>query len=121
MAALGKLRTIEGNRIGFWCPGCEEMHVIDVGPGGWGWNRDGDRPTFTPSVLVRTGHYLHGNTPGNCYCDFAQREPEAAKGCTWKCSRCHTYVTDGRIQFLTDCSHAMAGQTVELPKHPDNP
>jgi hypothetical protein len=28
VSALGKLRTIEGNGLGFWCPGCEEMHVI---------------------------------------------------------------------------------------------
>lgn len=23
--------------------------------------------------------------------------------------------TDGRIQFLNDCTHALAGQTVDLP------
>ncbi len=28
---------------------------------------------------------------------------------------CHTFVTDGRIQFLGDCTHVMAGQTVDLP------
>lgn len=121
MAALGKLRTLEGGLLQFWCPGCEDTHAVRVNGGGWGWNGSGDLPTFTPSVLVRTGHYVNGDTPGDCYCDFAARHPEAAKGCKWKCERCHSYVTDGRIQFLADCSHALAGQAVDLPKHPDNP
>lgn len=114
-----KLRSIEGDRLGFWCPGCEQLHVINHGPGGWTWNASTERPTFTPSVLVRSGHYIHGETPGNCYCDFAQREPEAAKGCTWKCVRCHSYVTDGQIQFLGDSTHELAGQTVPLPDFPE--
>jgi hypothetical protein len=29
---------------------------------------------------------------------------------------CHSFVTDGRIQFLTDCTHAFAGRTVDLPE-----
>ena len=28
---------------------------------------------------------------------------------------CHSFVTDGRIQFLGDCTHDLAGHTVELP------
>ena len=28
---------------------------------------------------------------------------------------CHSFVTDGRIQFLTDSTHTLAGQTVPLP------
>jgi hypothetical protein len=27
---------------------------------------------------------------------------------------CHSFVTDGKIQYLSDCTHAMAGQTVDL-------
>jgi hypothetical protein len=30
--------------------------------------------------------------------------------------RCHSFVTDGRIQFLSDSTHALAGQTVDLPE-----
>jgi hypothetical protein len=29
--------------------------------------------------------------------------------------RCHSFVTDGRIQFLGDCTHHPVGQTVPLP------
>ena len=28
---------------------------------------------------------------------------------------CHSFITDGRIQFLNDCTHALAGHTVPLP------
>jgi hypothetical protein len=28
---------------------------------------------------------------------------------------CHSFVTDGRIQLLGDCTHSMASQTVDLP------
>jgi hypothetical protein len=31
---------------------------------------------------------------------------------------CHSFVTDGKIQFLSDCTHALAGQTVALPDWP---
>lgn len=106
-----RLTGVDG-RIEFTCPGCNELHTIAVPD--WEWNGDTDRPTFRPSILARSGHYLHGNTPGNCYCDFAERHPDIAKDCTFKCYRCHSYVTDGRIQFLNDCSHALAGQTVEM-------
>jgi len=32
---------------------------------------------------------------------------------------CHSFVTDGRIQFLGDCTHTLAGQTVDLPDWTD--
>jgi hypothetical protein len=28
--------------------------------------------------------------------------------------RCHIFVTDGKIEFLSDCEHALAGQTVPM-------
>lgn len=100
----------------YWCQGCKDWHMIRTkGATAWGWNGHVDRPTFTPSVLVTTGHYVNGRSPGNCYCDFAERHPEAAKGCRWKCQRCHTFITDGRVQFLGDCTHELAGQTLDLP------
>jgi len=33
--------------------------------------------------------------------------------------RCHSFVRDGRIEFLSDCTHALKGQTVDLPDLPD--
>lgn len=99
MAALSSiLRSVEGGRLMFWCPGCDGAHVVRVeGPGShWGYNGDPERPTFTPSVLVT----YNGRDAG------IDDAPPAV---------CHSFVRDGRIQFLSDCTHAMAGQTVDLP------
>jgi len=73
----------------FWCPGCNEPHGINVGEGPgprWGYSGNVDAPTFTPSIKVTDGQ-------GAC---------------------CHSFVTDGRIKYLADCTHALAGQTVPL-------
>jgi hypothetical protein len=34
--------------------------------------------------------------------------------------QCHSFVTDGKIQFLPDCYHSLKGQTVELPEWDDD-
>lgn len=85
-------------RLAFWCPGCDGCHVLRVlvegGPHpAWGFNENVNAPTFTPSILVTA--------------DFSKEDggPDI----------CHSYVTDGRIHFLDDCTHALAGQTVNLP------
>jgi len=51
----------------------------------WTWNGDLEKPTLKPSILSR-GH------------DFT----------------CHSFVNDGRIQFLGDCTHEFANQTLDL-------
>ena len=70
----------------FHCPGCKYGHGFHVPR--WTWNGSLDKPTFTPSLLC------NGHDPA---------------------SRCHSFVTDGRIQFLADCWHPLAGQTVDIP------
>jgi hypothetical protein len=112
MGQRGKLRTIEGDRLGFWCPGCEEMHVVTVPPHPqpWGFNGNYDAPTFTPSVLV-TGKAMP--TDDEAARIMAGDTIELKPVC------CHSFVTDGRIQFLGDCTHRLAGQTVELPGPPN--
>lgn len=112
MGAIGKkLRSLEGGRIAFRCPGCESHHHVTVdGSRGWTWNGDVDKPTFSPSVLVRSGHYIPNHT-GKCWCT----PPEDGEDWGFKCECCHSFVIDGNIQFLSDCSHELAGQTVPLP------
>lgn len=114
------LRSIEGGRLGFWCPGCQEMHMVGTGPGGWTWNGNKDRPTFSPSVLVTCGHYAPGHKPGGrCWCTFdAEQVAKGKEPGPFKCHRCHSFVRDGQIQFLGDCTHALAGKTVPLPPFP---
>lgn len=80
--------------LAFWCPGCKTNHSYciqrknpkDVGPV-WGWNGSMDKPTFTPSLLVW------------------KDRPE---------SRCHLFLTDGKIHYCPDSAHGLAGQTIEM-------
>lgn len=115
------LRRAEGDLLIFWCPGCQSTHQVHVGPGGWGFNGDLSKPTFTPSVLVRSGHYMPERKSDRCWCTFnAEREAKGEKPAPFRCTHCHSFVTDGQIQFLGDCSHALAGQTVPLPELPEH-
>lgn len=63
-----------------------------AGTGNWTWNGDTKKPTLKPSVLVNGNRHLHNPAV----------------------PRCHTWITDGQAQFLSDCTHELAGQTLEL-------
>lgn len=113
MAARGILRTAEGGRILFWCPGCDGAHQIQAGDGPgprWSFNGDFDRPTFSPSILVR------GTQP---ITDDERRRIMAGERVEPRPTVCHSFVTWGRIRFLDDCTHDLAGCTVELPPFDD--
>lgn len=62
----------------------------------WSWDGDTVSPTFSPSILVQG--------------DFGDER---------KSLTCHSFVRNGNIEFLGDCSHALAGQTVPMPKLTD--
>lgn len=92
--------------IRFDCPGCKDPHVIPtVGPKAWGFNGSMDKPTLTPSILVRGKDW-----------DYDAPD-EAARLASIRDVVCHSFVTDGRIQFLGDCTHDLKGQTVDLPEY----
>jgi len=121
MSAIGsKLRLCEGNLVMFWCPGCDGAHSVSVNSGipgrDWAFNGDGDKPTFSPSVLVTSTKLTE---KGDLDIDQWRKDgyPKHEDGFKFdsKPSVCHSFVTDGRIQFLGDCTHALAGQTVDLP------
>jgi hypothetical protein len=96
-----------GGRLLMWyCQGCDEPHAVSLdGPmrpgeancGPWAWNGDAQAPTFSPSVNVRPGGRKAPGEPG----------------------RCHTFITNGTVQFLADCEHALAGQTLPMADLPD--
>lgn len=96
MGTLSKvLRGAEGHRVMYWCQGCDQLHMIKHADGGpHTWDGNVERPTFSPSVL---------------YDRIANGQRQV----------CHTFVRDGMVQFLDDCTHAFAGQTVPLPDLPD--
>lgn len=124
MGAVSRLlRNLENDGLAFWCPGCNEPHRIQHGVGNgprWQWNGDVDKPTFSPSILVTNGHYLSGWNGDSCWCTYNKEHPDDKK--KFKCTCCHSFITDGNIQFLNDCSHELAGKTVPLPtfKSEDN-
>lgn len=100
--------TAEG--YAYRCP-CGDTHHLTKG---WQWNGDREKPTFTPSVMVTTGHFIqNGRTDNGCWCTYAKEHPE--ENLAFGCYRCHSYVRDGMVQFLADCTHPLAGQTVALP------
>lgn len=96
-----------GSTVEFWCPGCDERHAIRTGPNGWTWNSDSVLPTFSPSVLVEPHDTLINED-----LDLPELVAEENRTTT---PRCHSFVTNGRIEFLSDSTHALAGQTVDLP------
>src|SRR4051812_21233604 len=100
------------DRIAFKCPGCNEIHMISDAPGAWTFNGDFEKPTIRASVLVRGGHYAPGWVGPNCWCNWKERYPDDET--SFKCTQCHSFVTDGMIEFLSDCSHELAGKTVPL-------
>ena len=109
---MSVLHKITDELYAFNCHGCEQIHQVTlVGAHAWKWNGSLDKPTITPSILTESGHYAHGN---GCWCKFNAERPDNLSG--FHCYRCHSFVTDGRIQFLGDCSHQLANQTVDLPE-----
>ena len=115
------LRSAEGGRLMFRCPGCfGDVHTIRVArdgvDGGWTYNGNPEAPTFQPSILVR-GKMIERDADGRWTGEWVR---DAAGELVDDI--CHSFVTDGRIQFLSDCTHSLAGQTVPLlPFEGDEP
>jgi hypothetical protein len=104
--------TAPGRRVHFWCPACDQAHGIVFGaPESWAFNEDLEMPTITPSVKV-------GGVQWDQESGFHKPAHSVAPG---EPIVCHSFVTDGRIQFLGDCTHELAGQTVDLPPWPFGP
>lgn len=104
-----------GRHIGYTliCPGCGGRHALQVtAPSGpnWGFNGDVDRPTFTPSLMVQGTHWPTDEELNRL------KAGEKVEPRRWVC---HSYITDGSIQFLPDSTHSLAGQTVPLPEIPE--
>ncbi len=98
---IKQVKTGKGEHYGyrFECPGCGEPHVVPTKPSklAWDFNDNMESPTFSPSILV----HPHGTLNDD--------------GTITQTHRCHSFVRDGRIEFCSDSTHALAGQTVDLP------
>lgn len=73
----------------YFCKGCGYEHAFALrNEGGHHeFNMDLNNPTISPSLV-------QGWVPGK---------------------RCHSFIKNGHIQYLSDCEHELAGQTIELP------
>jgi hypothetical protein len=97
-----KLLTSQENGVAvayiFDCPGCKCSHEVYVRPhispngASWDFNGNTEKPTFKPSILSKVSR------------------PDGTKTMV-----CHSFVTDGKIQYLPDCTHELTGQTIEMP------
>lgn len=84
----------------FECPSkCCDGHIVHVRPyrnevgSSWDFNHNMEFPTFTPSLLTK----------------YNRSDGESRI--------CHLFITNGQIQFLADCTHELAGQTVDMIDH----
>lgn len=68
------------------CPGCGYIHALS--PYVHRFNNNIENPTFSPSLLQ-------------------DHNPEKV---------CHSFVVNGKMQFLGDCFHDLKNQTIELPE-----
>ncbi len=90
-----KNETYDGQFL-FFCPGCGCCHYVNTKPGNgpvWNFNGDVDKPTVSPSLLVTMPN-------------------RTTIGVT---DICHSFIKEGKIQYLSDCTHHLAGQTIDLP------
>ena len=78
------VQTVDPEIHLFFCPGCKDNHWIRVAPGNWSLSSGDELPTVSPSIMV-SGDKL-----------------------------CHSWIREGKFHFLTDCSHALAGQVVDM-------
>lgn len=99
---MSKLHKIS-DRYVFECPGCGCLHFFDEK---WQFNGDEQKPTVRPSILVRGKRQITDEESDRIMAGEKINIPDLV---------CHSLITDGMIQFLNDCTHELAGQTVELP------
>lgn len=115
MAGRGVLRTIGNHGLAFHCPGCGHAHAFYVHGSSyqhiWEWNGEYERPTFRPSLLMHGERWVPPVTHENY--EQWQRAPWPQQKVEWVC---HLFVTDGKIQFLGDCSHELRGQTIAMQR-----
>lgn len=97
-----KCSAADASHVALQFPGPSGRIILPVitrgtraGTGCWTWNGDTEKPTLRPSIATSMG-----------------RDGRIV---------CHSWVNDGRVQFLDDCTHALRGQTLDLLDVPAAP
>ena len=99
---MPKVEQTSDGRYVFFCPGCKCGHWFKTTPPEpqWTFNGDMENPTIRASILVHAHETI---LPEN-----------DTTGKVTMTHRCHSMVTEGKIQFLDDCTHELRGKTVPL-------
>lgn len=112
------MRKTEEGGLFFFCPGCDGPHRVGIsGSAGpvWQWNGCAEKPTLQPSVLVTWSEPAALGDMELLRKQIADKQAGRIQSIPQADKVCHSFVTDGRIQFLNDCTHKLAGQTIDLP------
>lgn len=88
-----KVRQIDEGCVAFHCPGCGHSHRLTVN----GRRNSNDASWVWNGSLDKPTFTPSLNVVGYC----------------------HSIITDGRIMFLTDSTHKLAGKTVDIPEWED--
>jgi hypothetical protein len=85
----------------FICPGCATdeasgLHMLPVNSSettqpSWEWDGNLEAPTLNPSILTGKGSEVI----------------------------CHSFLKAGVFEFLTECTHEFAGQSIPMPDLPE--
>jgi hypothetical protein len=84
----------------WWCPGCDKMHPLPYEKG-WSWDGNLEEPTFSPSFKHEWRSKLMDDRSVDLH------------------YVCHYIVTAGKVAYCGDCTHALAGQIIDMPDLPE--
>jgi len=99
---MPKFKQLQKDKDGpdfcFYCPGCECDHGVWTTESNnnnaiWQFNGNLENPTVSPSLLIRWGQ---------------QNKRDMV---------CHSIITDGKINYCSDSTHKLSGQTIEIPEY----
>lgn len=103
-----KIIRKSGDHFAFYCKGCDEAHSFNSQ---WQFNNDFDCPTVSPSILVQYVKVPHP-IPLDENGKYKIGSDGRIEGCIDMV--CHSFIKDGMIQYLNDCTHEFKGQTIAL-------
>lgn len=83
------LRMVSLGVLSHWCPACDARHVLHMRLGALEWDHNPKAPSFSQDIRQQVGDVI-----------------------------CSYRITQGRVQFLPDATHILAGRTVDLPVYP---
>lgn len=87
---MSKVR-VDGSLLSLWCPACKMAHTIDLNSTRhYKWNGNQENPTVFPTINYRNEDY-----------------------------KCKSIVGHGQWHYLSDSTHLLAGQHMDVPDFPE--